>query len=123
MEFGGVIGLRYVDRGDPDVYDFTEATLVNDDTWRTLDLSAIIPSGVKLVHLRLFELANVDNMYIDIRRVGNANLINVLRLCALHSLVENYTTGIVDCTGQQISYRASTGTITELGIAVLGWFV
>lgn len=117
-----VAGLQYVYRGDPEAYDYTQATLSADWTWHTLNLSAIIPANAKLVHLRLRALSATTGMSLLVKKVVPTNGMN---LVCLETLVANRNTfedAIVDCTGHQIAYMASSGTWSGLGILVLGWF-
>lgn len=123
MEFGGAIGLRYVTRGDPAAWDWTQATLTADETWRTISLAAIIPTNAKLVHLRLQGNGLNDEMFLGIKKVGIANNINCLLVRCLGGYTTYEAEGIVVCTGQQISYAATVNTWAVLGIVVLGWFV
>lgn len=117
-----VAGLQYVYRGDPEAYDYTQDTLSADWTWHTLNLSAIIPANAKLVHLRLRALnATVGKSFL-VKKVVPTNGMNIVDLDTLVVSRNTCEDAIVDCTGQQIAYMASSGIWSGLGILVLGWF-
>ncbi len=60
MNSSGRIGSVYTDRGDVQNPDFTHPTLTIDDTWRDLDLSAIVGTGIKKVEM-LFGMVDSTN--------------------------------------------------------------
>lgn len=118
IEWGG-----YVNRGDPAAFDYTTATLTADSTYRTLNLSSIVPANAKLVQLRLLIANAAAGQAIYIRKVGYNNEFNILSLFTQAPNVTTTTEGFVDCIGQQISYKAATGSWSKLNIVVLGWII
>jgi len=112
----------FIDRGDPAVYDFTQATLTTDDTWQDLDLSTIIPAGAKAVILRVCVNNSTPETGIYFRKKGNVNAINMGQILAQTSNVWNESDIIValDST-RHIEYNATNTTWAGILILVKGW--
>ena len=115
--------LSYVDRGDPAAHDFLVGDLTLDLTWRELDLSSIIPSGVKAVVLRVAMNDTVAGTYIQLRKNGNSNATTSFKLISQGAglQIESFPTIAVDSNGK-LSYTGSAG-ITGVWITVVGWFL
>lgn len=119
---GGGTGVSYTWRGDPVAVDFTQASLTLDGALHTLDLSAIIPSTAKLVHLRirmrdatagkLFAVTHPDNVNL-IALIGNRNPVG-------NQYAE--IDPICPCNSDgEIQYYGGS-SITTVELTVLGWF-
>lgn len=113
----------FVDRGDPAVYDWTEATLINDAAWHDLDLSAIVPVGVKAVLLRIYLNATAAKNILYLRTKGNTNDVN---FAAASTPLAN-TSYFSDKTVAPdenliIQYLLGVGTWTRARITVAGWW-
>ena len=52
MFASGNNSIKYVKRGDPSSPDFTLTDFTTAGSWAALDLSSIVPAGVRLVHVR-----------------------------------------------------------------------
>lgn len=125
MFFSGSAGVKYVDRGDPVNFDFLTGAFTDDGTWRELDLSSIIGSGVKAVHLRVRFASNSTNVRLSFRKKGNTNGRNVFQLYSQTANVYYDVDGIVVCDSDgKIEYNIhpdfAGGTIEFL---VGGWWV
>jgi len=119
---GSVTVIQLQDRGDPAAVDFTQAALTMDNTWRNLDLSAIIAdpdASFVLLRVTLNDL-NVARA-LHFRRDGNANAIAIQGLRVLVSGEDHEGVFLVPIPATQIvEYRASAA-IADVGITVLGW--
>lgn len=73
----GYLLTSYVDRGDPDAYDFTVVTFSQVPIWHDLDLSAIVPAGAKSVLFTLQMNADAVGKYFYLRKKGQVEGKNV----------------------------------------------
>lgn len=113
----------YVDRGDPSVVDFDKNDLTTDNTWRDLDLSAIIPSTCRAVLLEVdIEAAHADKEIV-FRSDGNTNNINHTGAVTKVNNKDQHKTCIV-ATGANgiIEYKATDATWTTIDIVARGWW-
>jgi hypothetical protein len=123
MFFSKPSGLQYVFRGDPSNYDFNLGALSIDGAWHILNLASLIPANAKLVHLGLCVIADTIGLTFSIKKSSIVNDYNISSIVTQNSYTPNSIDVIVDCTAQQIKYRAYTGTWDTLGIIVMGWFI
>lgn len=114
-------GEQFVDRGDPASVDFDETDLTLDSTWRTLDLSSIIPSDATLVLLRgyIVDTVATDDLYF--REPGNSNSANVARLRAGANF-NAVNDMLVMSSGQEIEYNGASGASPSIELVVGGWW-
>ena len=116
--------VKYVDRGDPDAYDFALTNLTADDAWRDLDLSGILPAGVRLAHLFLHVHCVEASIYSWLRENGNSNEINVTRFCTGAERSPRGVSRLVRCDeDRKIEYRIAVATWIFYKIQVVGWFI
>ena len=112
----------YVDRGDPTAPDFTEANLTTDDTWRSLDLSSIVPSGIRFVYLRLTLNDDAVQSVFRIRKSGMTNLINIFDLYTQAPNVWMTAIGKVPCVANRtVEYIGTNLAFTAINLTVVGW--
>lgn len=115
---------RYFDRGDPAVADFVIGDLILDNTWRDLDLSAIVPSGAVAVNIKLNIRANRINRFFGVRPNGNVNVWNTV---ALWTQVADQQLGGVYVLGvnsdRKIEYRAPAAFFDLINILICGWWL
>lgn len=116
-------GLKYVARGDPSAYDFSQSTLTQDSAWHSMDLSAIIPANAKLVHLALGAAHATPGRYFKVRKPGLSNDFAVANVATQATNIVNTLDAIVPCVSQAVEYFATSGTFVSLRVVVLGWFV
>ena len=113
----------FVDRGDPAAWDFEKAALTTDGTWRTLDLSGIVPSTAKAIILMGHLMGNGVDWKIRFRTKGNSNEINHAGLETLRANVNRHRTAIVAlCGSREIEYNADNQAWTTLNLSVRGWW-
>lgn len=119
----GEAGESYVDRGDLAVPDFVVGDFVTDGTWRTLDLSGIVPAAAadKLVHFRLKIRDDQAQRLFELRRTAGPNVCNVVT-CYIQAA--NYYRGLeawVRMDGRTIQYKASSTVWSTIDLSVAGW--
>ena len=123
MMIGRKPGLRYVHRTGVEGYDYDETTLSQDGAWHTISLAAIIPASAKLVLLRVGAAHASPGQYFRVAKAGESNMYSFVNVATQVAYIINEQTALVDCTGQQIKYWASSGTFSTLRLLVLGWFL
>lgn len=117
-------GGGWVDRGDPATYDITLASLLTDNSWHDLDLSAIVPVGAKIIRLLLRTNPGTSSVRkIYFRKNGNSNTYSITGV--EHETEWNYKTTVVDvfCDSNRIIEYLVSGTMNVLTIVVIGWYL
>jgi hypothetical protein len=117
-------GESYADRGDPSAVDFSIGSgLTADSTWRTLDLSSIVPAAAasKLVHLRCRILDNAAESLMQLRKLGNSNAVNAASCVTAISGDSAYFDGWVMLDAdRKVQYNIDSG-MGEAEVTVAGW--
>lgn len=114
----------YVDRGAISAYDFQQSDLTTDEEWHDLDLSAIVPTNAKLVHLRLELKDDSVGAFILLRKKGSSDNYNNGRKAILVADLFHYESEFVALgPGCTIQYLTFDTTWTNIRIAVRGWFI
>lgn len=128
IDWTDAIGHRFVDRGDPDTFDWHEIgakdVFITDGTWHDLDCSSIVPTGAVAI---LFVIALQDNAIKSdffLRKNGN---INNWTMQGLRSAVANvYFDGnfTVPCDSNQVvEYRGTNISFTDIYLTIVGWWI
>ncbi|MDD5367383.1 MAG: hypothetical protein PHR30_18775 [Gallionellaceae bacterium] len=119
---GSVTVIQLQDRGDPAAVDFTQADLTMDNTWRNLDLSAIIADpDASFVLLGLRVTDDTPGATLEFRKDGNANAVAIQGVVVQVDSVPIAGTLLVPIPATQIvEYRASEA-LAAVEITVLGW--
>lgn len=114
--------MKYVNRGDPAVPDFTDTDLIIDNNWHELDLSAIVPeAGANhLVHLRIDFGGTGATLEGWLRERGNANTENAERYITRDEATHSRSGLVMTDTQRKIQYRVWIGMNT-FNITVRGW--
>ena len=122
MFFSKPAGHRYIDRGDPDSEDFTQADLIQDNTWRELDLSSVIGTGIKLLLIYTYFDNDVSLSNIDFRQPGNSGAWNADGVFNHVIGVSGYETiqVLTDKNGK-IEYRSHSSD-NVIDACIRGWF-
>jgi len=116
--------INYVDRGDPVAADKIVGDFTTDGGWHTLDLSAIVPAGATVIHLRIRIKDDLTQTHLHLQKNGNTGATNVLIAETLVANVDHHFSGFVSCdTDRKLSYHATNTTITTLSLYVRGWFI
>ena len=114
----------YVDRGDPAAYDYTQATLTTDGTWRDLDLSGIVPAGAKAVSINLLLADDVAGSFFALRKNGNTNaFLQTPFYIQVVGRLSGHTVTVACDTNRVIEYFASNLTWSTITIVVNGWWI
>jgi len=122
MYFSRPAGHKYIDRGDPADADFSQADLIQDNTWRLLDLSLVVGTGVKLLVIYTYFDNDVSLSYISFRQAGNSNPWNSDGVFNHVIGVAGYETILVICDADgKIEYKSGS-TDNKIDGSVRGWF-
>lgn len=113
---------KLIDRGDPSDWDFEETDLTTDATWRDLDCSSIVPSGVTHIAFKGY-INGSANDYFQIRKNGNSNTYTAQTItCQRTGPIE--FSWIVPCdTSRIVEYLASNVSWTGIKIVITGWVI
>jgi len=122
---GGSTGIdHYVDRGDPVGWDKGVGDFTTDGTWRDLDLSAIVPAGVRTIHIHCVMNDDVATSEILFREKGNANEVNYLGGPCIVANIWRDIDGIVSCDANRvIQYKGSNVAFAAINLTIRGWWV
>lgn len=120
-----VLNLGYVYRGDPAAQDFTLVDFTIDGLWHVLTLPAFVPIDARLVHLELIVRSAAVNRTFRLRRSGNVNEINVVRVRTQVANIRVHE----DCSvsmqpgNRNIEYHGVLAGFTQLDLTVKGWWL
>lgn len=113
----------YENRGDPADWDKGIGDFVTDNTWRDLDLSALVPEYANAVHIRLAFENDFVMKTIAFREKGNVNVVNASETNSLVSAATHQRSVICALDSDRfILYRISVGGWTKLNFLVRGWW-
>lgn len=113
----------FTDRGDPAAYDFTVGDFTTDATWRTLDLSSIVPAGAKAVSMHIKLKDELLSSAMNFRKNGNAEEYNTSTLRIQSTNVTNDLDLVVACdVNRIIEYYGSDLTFTTINLTIKGWW-
>lgn len=116
-------GMKYVARGDPAAYDFTQATLTIDSDWHSLNLSSIIPASAKLVHTACVISNTAGGKIIKFRKPGLSNDYAIHRMWSLAGFVLTEREMTIPVVSQAVSYMVENVAWNTIGFTVLGWWL
>ena len=119
----GFLTTSLINRGDPASADFSAFTMIADDAWHELDLSAIVPAGAKGV-LMFVDVGNANaGKHARFRPHGNVNEFNV------SSLVTQVGGLFYECdrvclidADRHIDYYFSAGAWIVRFMTIKGWW-
>jgi len=115
--------ITYIDRGDSDAYDKVKTDFTDDNTWRDLDLSAIVGSRKVLTLIHCYLQSPTIPADFSLRTKGNSNEFNVGRgdVLIINKPVRYEVFIKTDAYGF-IQYKATDEAWTVLSLLVRGWF-
>jgi len=117
-------GALFVPRGDPSAADWVLAVLSTDGAYHTLNVSAIVKCVATAIYVRLGVSADTAGRILTLRKLGNSNQINILRVVTQVAGVTVHVAGIVPITlAGDFEYNATSATWDSITIEVCGWFV
>lgn len=114
----------FIDRGDAFAWDWTKFTIDDDGTWKTWDLSGIIPVEATAVSIQTWIVINAVNEKVRFRpgaaygteaeagsitQVGNIGLIN------------DFTVAVGP--NRTIQYNVTNAAWLQLNISIKGWWL
>ncbi|MBA7636956.1 hypothetical protein ES703_44584 [subsurface metagenome] len=113
----------FVDRGDPDAYDYDKEDLVTDGTWQDMDLSAIVSEKAKAVFIIGHLMGAGADWQIRFRKKGNINEVAHGGMETLRANVERHRSSVVALDAdRKIQYNADDVAWVTLSLAVKGWW-
>lgn len=116
-------GGQYVDRGDASGWDKEVGDFTTDNTWRELDLSAIVPDGAIAIQVAIQVSDDAAGNSFNLRSADNSNALNKITAGTQVAGVLAYAYGVVSCsTDRKVDYRATSTTWTGIWLVVTGWF-
>ena len=116
-------GTSFVPRGNMASPDFSESTLTTDGNAHDLDLSTIIPYGVKLAKIQIILSDDSVGLTFRIRNKGFAGIWNTALLTV--PVANQYSIADFDMylpKDRILEYIASNTTWTAIGVTVRGWW-
>lgn len=118
-----ISSLKYFHRGDPYLPDFDDADFIKDSNEYPLDLSALIPSGTKLVCFTLVASNPAANKCVVFKKNGMTYEVNAFE----HTTQVGGQTFYFHCEVQpdvdgKISYRFADPNFIVYGFTVRGWW-
>ncbi len=115
----------YVDRGDPGVVDKSIGDFTLDGNWYDLDLSAIVPAGAKVIHIRFVLTGNANGLAFKLEEKGNTNHINILDGCTQAADCAMHKDGFVTCDSNRVISYAGSPSVnwSNILLVVRGWII
>lgn len=113
----------YHDRGDVANWDFDLGDITTDWTWRELDLSGIVPAGVKAVSVIIGVNDDAADSIVHFGKNGNNGGTNETRVMTMVANVTRHVDAIIAVDGdRKIEYKATNTTWTVIELTVKGWW-
>ena len=113
----------FVDRGDPDTYDYAKEDLTIDGAWHDMDLSGIVPEKAKAVFIIGHLQGNGVDWHIMFRKSGNVNEVAHGGMETLRSNVERHRSSIVALdSDRKIEYKVDNEAWDTLDLAIKAWW-
>jgi len=116
--------VNYVDRGDPNVHDFTLNDFTTDGDDHDIDFSSICPAGAKVVHFFCGLQDGSVGMFLYFRKKPNIYSAAVSNMQTQGVDVYNYQDMWVTLDGDRKAiYNASNTVFTSIVLTVRGWLI
>lgn len=110
-------------RGDPTAFDFTIGDLTIDNAWHDLDLSSIIPEGVRAINMITNIRGTAAQVRVAFKRGGQVNDYN---MCSIWTQKINVKIGgsfpIAVDENRIMQYKIANATINICGLCIAGWW-
>jgi hypothetical protein len=115
----------FIDRGDPDTADKTEATMTQDGNWYDWDISGIVTTGAKAVLVRVqVRYAPGTGLVLGLKNKDNAHTLNASYVVTQVAGINTYMDVVVSLPALNtriIQYYVATSG-AEIGLVVKGWW-
>lgn len=123
MNHKGKKGMVYHDRGNLTQADFSRTNFTRDNAWHDLHLPTAIPSGVRLIRVKITVVASTTMKMISFRTKGNTGDFSTLNfITTVAAMMFEYSVDLwVDEDGF-LEYRASADAFVILDFGILGWW-
>ena len=103
-------------------FDFTLTDLTTDGTWRSLDISGIVPEGTQWIILRVWVKDDAADSAIHLNGDGQENGANtVLANTQVANITKAPQHWVKIAPGRLLYYKADNLTWTEIQLKVQGW--
>lgn len=121
----GLVGrINLVYRGDPDSEDWTVGDFTTDETWRDLNLSAIVPAGALAALIRVQLNDNATDSKLLLRKKGNQYSQNASGVRTQAIGVWADADLVVFCdTNRVIQYYGDNVAFVGINVVIKGWFI
>lgn len=121
-------GLTWVNRGDPDTWDWEWAAeggdFIMDWYWHDLDMSAVVPPGAVLVLFVLHLTASAAGNLIRFRKKGQVNSNNISeRITQVATVPQSFDVWVMPDDNAVIQYLGAATNWSVIDITVRGWFI
>lgn len=124
MDFRRRAGNKYIDRGDVIGYDFSLPIFTTDGDWHTLSLSAIVPTGAKIVHINLGLESPTSAARAYFRNSAFNSAYNALKSRIQAPNTRYMAEGLITLDANRcLEYELEPTTWTRIDLCVRGWFV
>lgn len=119
-----VDGKGFVERSDPSAADFSQASMTTDNTYRNMDLSAIVPAGAEAVLLTVTISDDAAASELRFRKDGNTNSFADAFLNTQVTGIQIGADIIVPLPASRIiEYIGDNLTFTSIVVVVKGWWI
>lgn len=116
--------LGCFNRGDAPAWDFEVGDFVQDNTWRNMDLSGIIPETTRAVCFHLVVRATLIDIAINFRTKGNVSVFNVTRTaCSIANLKNSVDVIVFPNADRMIEYKIFADRYNIINVCVAGWWL
>ncbi len=110
----------YVSNGDVASEHFDKNDFTWDNAWRILDVSSVVPAGVKLIHIRVIHLNVISMGVMTFRKNGYSNIKNSVSLSLWYTgTVQHDVFAEVDAD-RKLEYKGDTSP-TSFNMVIKGW--
>ncbi len=115
---------KFIDRGNKATSaDFNQAVLNVDETWTDIDLSGIVPAGVKAVVISVYIQTTAALKSFQLRKNGNADIWNrSLMFTQIADLAFGGDAIVPLDSNRVIEYWRDAATWSTIQLTVKGWF-
>lgn len=114
----------FVDRGDPDGWDYVLGDFTTDYTWHDFNLSAIVPEGARAVLFRLVLRSGIVDATFQLRKKGKVGEHAISdEGTGLSGILARSTTTCACDENRAVQYRAEDLSWLNINVLILGWWL